>query len=131
MIDPHLIQEKRLADISDIGLFPSEIIYQIGVVEINFLHLTQPANPARIIPKLGYQSSFLDIKTIVCHTVAAHIEGRGYTAYVRFERNAFSDNGQELLQFPASRNIHTGILGDIRFEGEVHDLLDAEGQIIA
>ncbi len=38
---------------------------------------------------------------------------------------------KKLFQFPAGRNIHTGILGDIRFEGEVHDLLDAEGQIIA
>lgn len=114
MIDPHLVEKESFTNIPNLRLFSSKIVYQIGIIKIYLIYFPQSAYSFRIITKLGYQPGFFNIKTIIRHAVAAHIEGGSYTTDIRFERYAFSDDSQKLLEFSPCRNVHSGILRNIR-----------------
>lgn len=79
MIDPHWVEKESFTNIPNLRLFSSEIVYQIGIIKIYLIYFSQSAYSFRIITKLGYQPGFFNIKTIIRHAVAAHIEGGSYT----------------------------------------------------
>lgn len=124
MIHPYLVKEESFPYITDIGLLATEIVYQTGVIKIYLIHLPQSTYSARIIPKLGDKSGLLYIKTIIGHTVPAHVECCGNTADIRLKGYTLGDNSQQLFQFPPGGNIHTGVLRYIRLKGKVHNLLN-------
>lgn len=41
---PHLVEEKGFPDIAYFGFLASEIVYQVRIVEVNLIHLTQSPN---------------------------------------------------------------------------------------
>lgn len=113
VVDAHLIEEEGLADIPDFGLLVAEGVYQVGVVEVDLIHLAQAADAAGVVPELGYEPGLLYIEAIVGHAVAAHVERRGDAADIGLEGHALRYNRQQLFQLPPGGDVHAGILGNV------------------
>lgn len=124
MIDPHLIEEEGLPYVADFGSVPSEGVDEIRVVQINFVHLAQTAYPAGVVAQLCDEAGLFDVEAIIRHTVPAHVERCGDAADIGLEGYASGNDGQQLFQFPSGGHIHAGVLRNVRFECQIHNLLN-------
>jgi len=105
-------------------------MYEVRIVQINLVHLSQATDTSCIVTQLGYQTRLFQIQTIVRYTVPADIEHSGQCTDVRFEGNAPGNDRQQALELTCSGNVHTRILGNVRLDTQVDHLHEPGIEII-
>ena len=96
-----------------IGVCPTQSVGQIRVVEIDFCHFPKFSNPCGGSEQAIHKPGALHIENIVGKHIARHTHNGCNFRVVWFERNTFSDNGEQLFQLLRSGGVHVGKLRNI------------------
>ena len=71
MEDAGLVYKKGFTDIADFCIVWGEGIYQICVVKVYFLDLSESAYTAGFVTQLGYHTGFFNVYQIVGYVISA------------------------------------------------------------